>query len=154
VKQWAWKGLAQVSISLSDYSTAEKQALKSLELARGIESPQPIMFAYNVLGDVYWKQERIELAITAKIQAWQYARQFKPAEELHDLYNDFAEIRLYQARQNRPHHYISKAQQWLHRALPLAIRLDRQINSTTKQTKIRELQDQCAKLLAEMKSDV
>jgi hypothetical protein len=154
VKQWAWKSLAQVSIAHSDYSTAEQQALKSLELARGIESPKPMMLAYNVLGDVYWKQERIELAITAKIQAWQYARQFKPAEELHDLYSDFAEIRLYQARQNHPHHYIPKAQQWLHRALPLAIRLDRQINSTTKQTKIRQIQDQCAKLLAEMKSDV
>jgi tetratricopeptide (TPR) repeat protein len=153
-KGWAWKGLAQVSIALSNYPTAEQQALKSLELARGVESPSPMMFAYNVLGDVYWKQERIELAITAKIQAWQYARQFKPAEELHDLYSDFAEIRLHQARQNHPHHYIPKAQQWLHRALPLAIRLDRQINSTTRQTKIRQIQDQCAKLLAEMKSDV
>jgi tetratricopeptide (TPR) repeat protein len=148
-KRWAWEGLAQVSIVRSDYSTAEQQALKSLELARGIESPKPMMLAYNVLGDVYWKQERIDLAITAKIQAWQYARQFKPAEERHDLYSDFAEIRLYQARQNHPHHYIPKAQQWLHRALPLAIRLDHQINSTTKQTKIRELQDQCAKLLTE-----
>jgi tetratricopeptide (TPR) repeat protein len=154
LKRWAWKGLAQVSIALSNYPTAEQQALKSLELARGVESPSPMMFAYDVLGDVYWKQERIELAITAKIQAWQYARQFKPAEELHDLYSDFAEIRLYQARQNRPHYYIPKAQQWLRRALSLAIRLDRQINSTTRQTKIRELQDQCAKLLAEMKSDV
>jgi tetratricopeptide (TPR) repeat protein len=149
LKQWAWKGLAQVSIARSDYSTAEPQALKLLELARGIESSRPMMEAHDVLGDVYWKQERIELAITAKIQAWQYARQFKPAKELHDLYSDFAEIRLYQARQNHPHHYIPKAQQWLHRALSLAIRLDRQINSTTKQTKIRELQDQCAKLLAE-----
>jgi tetratricopeptide (TPR) repeat protein len=149
LKRWAWKGLAQVSIALSNYSTAEQQALKSLELAQGIESSRPIMNAYDVLGDVYWKQERIELAITAKVQAWQYARQFKREEDLHDLYSDFAEIRLYQARQNHPHHYIPKAQQWLHRALPLAIRLDRQINSTTKQTKIRELQDQCAKLLAE-----
>jgi tetratricopeptide (TPR) repeat protein len=154
VKRSAWEGLAQISIASTDYFTAEQQALTSLELARGIESSRPMMFAYNVLGDVYWKQERIELAITAKIQAWQYARQFKPAEELHDLYSDFAEIRLHQARQNHPHHYIPKAQQWLHRALSLAIRLDRQINSTTRQTKIRQIQDQCAKLLAEMKSDV
>jgi tetratricopeptide (TPR) repeat protein len=145
----AWKGLAQISIARLDYSTAEQQALKSLELARGIESSRPMMFAYDVLGNIYWKQERIELAITAKIQAWQYARQFKAEEDLHDLYSNFAEIRLYQARQNHPHHYIPKAQQWLHRALSLAIRLDHQINSTTKQTKIRELQDQCAKLLAE-----
>jgi tetratricopeptide (TPR) repeat protein len=154
VKGWAWAGLAQVSISLSDYSTAEQQALKSLKIARGIESPEPMMRAYYVLGDTYWKQERFELATTAKIQAWHYARQFQPAKQLHDLYSDFAEIRLYQALQNHPHHYIPKAQQWLRRALPLAIRLDHQINSTTKQTKIRELQDQCAKLLAEMKSDV
>jgi tetratricopeptide (TPR) repeat protein len=153
-KRWAWKGLAQVSIARSDYSTAEQQALKSLELARSIESPQPIMHAYDVLGDIYWKQEHIELAITAKIQAWQYARQSKREEDLHDLYSDFAEIRLYQARQNHSHHYILKAQQWLRRALSLAIRLDRQINSTTRQTKIRQIQDQCAKLLAEMKSDV
>lgn len=68
--------------------------------------------------------------------------------------SDFAEIWLYQARHSRPHHYIPKAQQWLHPALPLAIRLDHQINSTTRQTKIREFQAQCTKLLAETKSDV
>jgi tetratricopeptide (TPR) repeat protein len=145
-KRWAWEGLAQVSIEQSELQTAEQRALKSLELARGIESPEPMMHAYDVLGDVYWKQERIEPAITAKIQAWHYARQSKVEEYLYDLYLDFAEIRLYQARQNNPTRYIPKAQQWLHRALPLAIRLDRQVNSTDRQTKIRDLQNQCAEL--------
>lgn len=146
LKRWAWKGLAQVSIERSDWQTAEQRALKSLELARGIESPSPMMFAYDVLGDVYWKQERIEPAITAKIQAWHYARQAKEEENFYNLYLDFAEIRLYQARQNNPTRYIPKAQQWLHRALPLAIRLDRQVNSIDRQTKVRDLQNQCAEL--------
>ncbi|WP_310490095.1 tetratricopeptide repeat protein [Chamaesiphon sp. VAR_69_metabat_338] len=145
-KQWAWTGLAQVSIERSDLQTAEQRALKSLELARGIESPEPMMHAYDVLGDVYWKQERIEPAITAKIQAWHYARQPKVERDLFDLYLDFAEIRLYQARQSNPTRYIPKAQQWLHRSLPLAIRLDRQVNSIERQTKIRDLQNQCAEL--------
>jgi tetratricopeptide (TPR) repeat protein len=145
-KRWAWEGLAQVSIEQSELQTAEQRALKSLELARGIESPEPMMHAYDVLGDVYWKQERVEPATTAKIQAWHYARQFKEEGNLYDLYLDFAEIRLYQARQNNPTRYIPKAQQWLHRALPLAIRLDRQVNSTDRQTKIRDLQNQCAEL--------
>jgi tetratricopeptide (TPR) repeat protein len=146
VKRWAWNGLAQVSIEQSDWQAAEQRAQKSLELARGIESPQPMMNAYDVLGDVYWKQERIEPAITAKIQAWHYARQFKDEGNWYSLYLDFAEIRLYQARQNNSTRYIPKAQQWLHRALPLAIRLDRQVNSTDRQTKIRDLQNQCAEL--------
>jgi tetratricopeptide (TPR) repeat protein len=141
-----WKGLAQVSISQSEWQTAEQRALKSLELARGIESPEPMKGAYDVLGDVYWKQERIEPAITAKIQAWHYARQSKVEEDLYDLYLDFAEIRLYQARQSNPTRYIPKAQQWLRRALPLAIRLDNQVNSTDRQTKIRDLQNQCDEL--------
>jgi hypothetical protein len=52
-KQWAWNGLAQVSITRADYHTAEQQALKSLELSRSIESPEPLMQAYDVLDDVY-----------------------------------------------------------------------------------------------------
>jgi tetratricopeptide (TPR) repeat protein len=146
VKQWAWKGLAKVSIERSEWQTAEQRAQKSPELARGIESPHPMMEAYDVLGDVYWKQKRIEPAITAKIQALHYARQSKVEEELYDLYLDFAEIRLYQARQSNPTRYIPKAQPWLRHALPLAIRLDRQVNSTDRQTKIRDLQNQCAEL--------
>jgi tetratricopeptide (TPR) repeat protein len=145
-KQWAWRGLAQVSIERSDWQTAEQRARKSLELARGIESPEPMMYAYDVLGNVYWKQERIEPAITAKIQAWHYARQSKVEKYLYDLYLDFAEIRLSQARQSNPTRYIPKAQQWLRRALPLAIRLDNQVNSTDRQTKIRDLQNQCDEL--------
>jgi tetratricopeptide (TPR) repeat protein len=145
-KQWAWKGLAQISIEQSEWQTAEQRALKSLELARGIESPQPMMEAYNVLGDVYWKQDRIKPAITAKIQAWHYARQSKVERDLYNLYLDLAEIRLYQTRQSNPTRYIPKAQQWLHRALPLAIRLDNQVNSTDRQTKIRDLQNQCSEL--------
>jgi hypothetical protein len=104
------------------------------------------MNTYDLLGDVYWKQERIEPAITAKIQAWHYARQAKEEGNLYGFYLDFAEIRLYQARRSNPTRYIPKAQQWLHRALPLAIRLDRQVNSTKRQTKIRDLQNQCAEL--------
>jgi len=135
---WAWRGLAQVAIKREDWANAESYALKSLELARGIESPNPMMESYNVLGDVYWQQQRVQPAISAKIQAWRYSRQYKEEGNLYSLYRDFAEIRLYQAKQDR--RYISKAQQWLDRARLLAIRLDVQVNSTERQTKIQAMQ--------------
>ena len=142
-QRWAWNGLAQVAIQQQDWTNAEGYALKSLELARGIESPNPMMLAYDVLGDVYWQQKQVEPAISAKIQAWHYARQFKEEGDLYRLYRDFAEIRLYQATQGNPQCYIPKAQQWLNRALPLAIRCDRQVNSTERQTKIQAMQSEC-----------
>jgi tetratricopeptide (TPR) repeat protein len=144
---WAWKGLAQIAIQRQDWPEAERCAQKSLDLARGIESPSPMMLSYDVLGDVYWKQERIPAAIAAKLQALHYARQMKKEDPLHDLYRDFAEIRLHQARQSQPQRFISKAQQWLRWAMPLAVRLDRQVNSSERQTKIRELQAECEALL-------
>jgi tetratricopeptide (TPR) repeat protein len=142
-QRWAWKGLAQVAIQQQDWTNAESHALKSLELARGIESPEPMFESYDVLGDVYWQQKQVEPAISAKIQAWHYARQMQTESALYDLYRDFAEIRLYQATQGNRQHYLPKAQQWLSYALPLAIRLDRQVNSTARQTKIQALQAQC-----------
>jgi len=144
-QRWAWMGLAQVAIKREDWANAESHALKSLELARGIESPEPMMESYKVLGDVYWQQQRVQPAISAKIQALRYARQFKQEGDLYVLYCDFADIRLYQAKQDR--RYISKAQQWLDRARLLAIRLDAQVNSTEHQTKIQNLQGEYLALL-------
>jgi tetratricopeptide (TPR) repeat protein len=147
-QRWAWEGLAQVAIQRQEWAEAERCALKSLDLARGIESPNPIMLSYDVLGDVYWKQERIPAAIDAKLQSLRYARQYKEENDLHELYRDFAEIRLHQARQSQPQRFIPKAQQWLRWAMPLAMRLDRQVNSTERQTKIRQLQAECEDVLA------
>ncbi|MDX2256540.1 MAG: tetratricopeptide repeat protein [Pseudanabaenaceae cyanobacterium bins.39] len=150
-QRWAWKGLAQVALQRQDWTNAESYALKSLELARGIESPNPMMLAYNVLGDVYWQQKQVEPAISAKIQAWHYARQMKIEEDLYELYRDFAEIRIYQATHDTTNgnsqRYLPKAQQWLSRALPLAICLDRQVNSTECQTEIQNLQGEYLALL-------
>jgi tetratricopeptide (TPR) repeat protein len=148
-KQWAWGGLAQVSIKRSDWQAAEQRSLKALELARGMESPSSMLFAYNILASIYTKQNLIEPAITAKIQALHYSRQLKEEVNLCNDYLDFAEIRLYQARQSNPTRHIPKAQQWLRRALPLAIRLDNQVNSNDRQTKIRDLQNQCAEIRAD-----
>jgi len=153
-EQWvAWEGLAQVAMQRQDWTNAESYALKSLELARGIESPEPMCFSYDLLGNLYWQQKQVEPAISAKIQAWRYARQTQIEVDLYGLYRDFAEIRLYQATHNttngNPHRYISLAQQWLSRALPLAIRLDRQVNSTEHQTKIQGMQSECVATLTE-----
>ena len=145
-QRWAWWGRAQVAIVQQDWTTAEGYAQKSLELARGMESPEPIYFAYNVLGDVYWQQKQVESAISAKIQAWRYARQYKSEGALYGLYRDFAKIRLYQAKQDP--RYIAKVQPWLDRALHLAIRLDRQVNSTKWQTAIQTLQGEYLALFA------
>ena len=142
-QRWAWWGLAQVAMQRQDWTNAESYALKSLELARGVESPNPMMLAYDVLGDVYWQQKQVEPAISAKIQAWRYARQMENEGDLYSLYRNFAEIRLYQATQGNPQCYIPKAQQWLNRALPLAIRCDRQVNSTERQTEIQAMQSEC-----------
>jgi tetratricopeptide (TPR) repeat protein len=144
---WAWQGLGQVAVKQQDWAEAERCALKALELARSIESPNPIMHSYDLLGNLYWEQRQIAPAIQAKIQAWHYARQMDNVECFYSLYQDFAEIRLYQAQQGNPQRFIPKAQQWLQRAMPLAVRLDRQVNASDRQTKIRELQAQCETLL-------
>ncbi len=142
-KRWAWKGLAQVALARQDWAEAETCALKSLELAQGIEFAEPIYYAYILLGDVYYKQERLPQCIEAKIQTWRYARQMENSERLHDSYKDMAEIRIYQAQQGNPQRYIPKARRWLRWALPLAVRLDRQVNLTKRQDEIRELQAEC-----------
>jgi hypothetical protein len=85
---------------------------------------------------VYRLQGELELAITAKIQAWQYVRQYEKESDL------------YQAHQKNSQRHILKAQQWLQRAMLLALRLDRQVNSTDRQTLIHSLQEECAALLA------
>jgi hypothetical protein len=54
---------------------------------------------------------------------------------------------LYQAQQGNPQRFISKAQRWLRWVMPLAVRLDRQVNSSDCQTKIRELQAECKAVL-------
>jgi tetratricopeptide (TPR) repeat protein len=144
----AWKGIAQIAIKQQKWDVAERYAQKSLDLARETESPQLIRDAYTVLGDVYWQQCELTFTITAKIQAWQYARQYKSASDLYEAYRDFGKIRLQQARQSSPHQRIPKAQQWLQRSMPLALRLDRQVNSTDRQTLICSLQEECAALLA------
>jgi tetratricopeptide (TPR) repeat protein len=147
-QRWAWQGLGQVAGKQQEWAEAERCALKALELARSIESPSPMCHSYDLLGGLYWEQRQIAPAIQAKIQAWHYARQMDEVECFYDLYQDFAEIRLYQAQQGNPQKFIPKAQQWLQRAMPLAIRLDRQVNSSDRQTKIRQLQAECAAVLA------
>ena len=70
---------------------------------------------------------------------------------MYGLFFDLCEICLYQAHQNhhQSHHqpFISKAQQWLRWVMPLAVRFDRQVNSTERQTKIRQLQAECEAVL-------
>jgi len=148
---WAWKVLAQVAMQRQDWINAESHALKSLELARGIESSNPMAVSYDLLGDLYWQQKQVEPAISAKIQAWRYVRQMQREDDLYGLYRDFAEIRFYQATHDstsgNSQRYLPKAQQWLNRALPLAIRLDRQVNSTERQNKIQTLQGEYLALL-------
>lgn len=114
-----------------DFTEAETCALKSLELARAIESPLPIGDTYNLLGDIYCKQEQIHQAIETKIQAWRYAHQLSGEGRLYSIYRDLAKIRIYQAQQGNPHRYVPKARQWLQWALPLAMRLDRQVGNYT-----------------------
>ena len=146
-QRWAWKGLGYVALKQKNWAEAERCALKSLELARSIESPNPMYLSYELLGDVYWQQKRIEQAIDAKIQALHYARQMDEVGNFYTIYRDFAEIRLYQAQQGNPQRFIPKAQQWLRWAMPLALRLDQQVNSSDRQTKIRELRAECEALL-------
>jgi tetratricopeptide (TPR) repeat protein len=147
-RQKAWRGLAQLAIQQQKYDEAENLAQKSVNLAREIESPRPMVNALNVLAEIYLLKGALDLAVNAKIQVWRYVRQYKEVCDLYELYRDFGKIRLQQARQSSPHQRIPKAQQWLQRAMPLALRLDRQVNSTDRQTLIRSLQEECAALLA------
>jgi tetratricopeptide (TPR) repeat protein len=144
----AWEGLAQVALARQDWGEAETCALKSLELARGIESPNPISRAYSLLGDIFWQQKEITKTVEARIQTWRYLRQFREEGDLYLLYEDLAEIRIYQAKQGNPHRYIPKARRWLQWALPLAVRLDRQVGLTERQDKIRQMQAECESVLA------
>jgi tetratricopeptide (TPR) repeat protein len=144
---WAWKGLAYVALERQDWGEAETCALKSLELARGIEALQPIRDAYWLLGDVFWKQKQVNKAIEVKTKAWRYARQVSSEGALYTGCIGFAEVRIYQAKQDNPQRYIPKARRWLQWALPLAVRLDRQVGLTKRQDKIREMQAECDAIL-------
>ncbi|MBP5974170.1 tetratricopeptide repeat protein [Brasilonema sp. CT11] len=144
----AWKGLAYVALKREDFAAAETYALKSLEMARSIESPSPILHTYELLGDIFWEQRQIAEATEARIQAWRYARHIIMEDALLEVYEGIAKIRIYQARQGNPQHYIHKARQWLRWALPLAVRLDRQVGLTQKQEKIRQMQAECDEILA------
>jgi len=146
-QRWAWKGLAYVALAGEAWAEAETCALKSLELARGIESPAPILHCYEVLGDVYWENQQIPKVIEARVQAWHYARQMKFEDGLEEVYRRLAMIRIYQAKQGNPHRYIPKARRWLQWAFPLAVRLDRQVGLTNRQDKIREMQAECDAIL-------
>jgi tetratricopeptide (TPR) repeat protein len=146
-QNWAWQRLGQVALKQENWAEAERCALKALELARGIESPQPMGGSYDLLGEVYWQQKRVVQAINARIQTWHYVRQTENVGWFYSIYRDFAEIRLYQAQQGNPQRFIPKAQQWLRWAMPIAVRLDRQVNSTERQTKICDLQSECEAVL-------
>ena len=147
-QMWARKGLAQVALARQDWGEAETCALKSLELARGIESPTALCESYQVLGEVYQKQGQISRAIETGIQTWHYARQHQNEERRYKSYRDIAAIRIYQAKQGNPQRYIPKARRWLLWALPLAVRLDRQVGLTERQDKIRQMQAECESVLA------
>jgi tetratricopeptide (TPR) repeat protein len=145
---WAWDGLASVALARQDWAEAETCVLKSLELARGIESPTALCESYQVLGEVYQKQGQISRAIETGIQTWHYARQHQNEERRYKSYRDIAAIRIYQAKQGNPQRHITKARRWLQWALPLGVRLDRQVGLTKRQDKIRELQAECESVLA------
>ena len=145
---WAWHGLAYVALAQEAWAEAETFALKSLELARGIESPINLCESYQLLGEVYQKQGKIARATEAGIQTWHYARQHHNEERRYNSYRDIAAIRIYQAKQSNPQRYIPKARRWLQWALPLAVRLDYQVGLTKGQDKIREMQAECESVLA------
>ncbi|MBW4540409.1 MAG: tetratricopeptide repeat protein [Myxacorys chilensis ATA2-1-KO14] len=144
----AWRGLGQVASKQENWAEAERCMLKALEIAGSIESPSPMCAAYNALGDVYLQQKQITQAINTKIQALHFVRQMEEPEAFYLIYRDFAEIRLHQLKQGNSQRFIPKVKRWLHRALPLAVRLDRQVNSSDRQTEIRALQAECEAVLA------
>jgi len=147
-QRWAWEGLAYVALERQAWAEAETFALKSLELARGIEASTAICESYQVLGAVYQKQGQIARATQAGIQTWHYARQHQNEESRYNSYRDIAAIRIEQAKQGNPHRYIPKARRWLQWALPLAVRLDRQVSLTKRQDRIRQMQAECESVLA------
>ena len=139
-KFFAWRGLADIARTRKDFVEAERCAEKSLELAKIIESFEPITFTYELLGNIYYRQDKIDRAINARIQFWKYSRQYGRKDLIYNAYRDLAKIRIYQGKQGNPQRYIPKAQQWLRRALPLAIKLDRQVGLTTNQDEIDKMQ--------------
>jgi len=146
-QRWAWEGLAYVALERQAWAEAETFALKSLELARGIEASTAICESYQVLGAVYQKQGQTARATQAGIQTWHYARQHQNEERRYNSYRDIAAIRIEQAKQGNPQRYIPKARRWLQWALQWALRLDRQVGLTKRQDNIRELQAECDAIL-------
>ncbi|GAB4209550.1 MAG: hypothetical protein Fur006_69370 [Coleofasciculaceae cyanobacterium] len=146
-KHRAWRELAYICLRREDFLEAETCVQQALNLAWTIESLHPISTTYNLLGNILWKQKQIEKAIEAKIQAWHYARQYGEEETLYSIYQDIAEIMLDRSQQSSPQHYIPKARRWLRWALPLAVRLDRQVQTTWRQDRIQNLQRQCDETL-------
>jgi tetratricopeptide (TPR) repeat protein len=146
-KHRAWRELAYICLRREDFLGAETCVQQALNLAWTIESLHPISTTYNLLGNILWKQKQIEKAIEAKIQAWHYARQYGEEETLYSIYQDMAELTIDRSQQSTPERYIRKARRWLRWALPLAVRLDRQVQTTWRQDRIQNLQRQCDEIL-------
>jgi tetratricopeptide (TPR) repeat protein len=145
-KHWALTGLANVALKREDFIQAEIYGRKSLELARVIESPWPSYASYKLLGNIFWKQKQIEVAIEARIQAWHYARKYGLEKTIYEIYREMAEVRIHQAKTEPQKRYIRQARQWLQWALPIAERLDQQVGLTTRQENLRAMKAECDKL--------
>lgn len=143
----AWKGLAYIELTRRDFVEAERCAEKLLESAKTVESFALITLAYSVLGDIYYRQDKIDRAIKARIQFWRYSRQYGRKDLIYWAYQNLAEIRIYQGKQGNQQRYLPKAQQWLQRAKSLAIKLDLQVGLTTKQDEIERMQADCSAIL-------
>ena len=148
-KFFAWRGLAYIALTKKDFVEAKRCTEKCLELAKIIESFDPITSTYQLLGNIYYQQDKIDRAINARIQFWRYSRQYGRKDLIYRAYRDLAELRIHQGKQGNPQRYIPKAQQWLQQALPLAIKLDRQVGLTTKQDEIEKMQGECSAILGE-----
>ncbi len=144
----ALRGLANTVLQEGDLGEAEICADKALELARIIESLEPLIFTYDLLTRIYRQQGEVERAIETAIQTWRYARQGSRKDLLRGSYLNIAKIRIYLGKQKNPQYYIRKAKQWLERSHPLALKLDRKVGLTKTQDKIRGMEAECAAILA------
>ena len=144
----AWIRLAEIALQEGDLRGAEICADKSLELAKIIESLDPLILTYELLTRIYHQQGEVERNIEAAIQTWRYVRQYSREDLLYDSYLNIAQIRIDRAKQENPQYYIRKAKRWLERSHPLALRLDRQVGLTENQDTIRWKEAECAAILA------
>jgi tetratricopeptide (TPR) repeat protein len=95
---WAYTTLAYTCVETDKREEALSAAQQSLLLAQAMETPTPMVYAYELLGRIYCETGHPVEATQAVAQEWYWTRRGGTVEDCHSALTDCARVRNLQAR--------------------------------------------------------